>query len=106
MRRMGGGVDCNAFTLRVGYEILVYSNSQLLVAKDVADVIKGVLEPEREVSAEAKRCFLEEGDGFPDSYGESKVFERDPEKLKKMIARKGREARRRFERYDLDGNLE
>ena len=106
MRRMGGGVDCNAFTLRVGYEILVYSNSQLLVAKDVADVIKGVLEPEREVSAEAKRCFLEEGDGFADSYGESKVFERDPEKLKKMIARKGREARRRFERYDLDGNLE
>lgn len=33
MVRLGGGVDCNAATIRIGYEILVYDNAHLLKAK-------------------------------------------------------------------------
>lgn len=31
--RLGGGKDCNAATIRIGYEILVYDNAHLLKAK-------------------------------------------------------------------------
>lgn len=104
MCRMGGGIDSNALTIRFGYEIILTSNSHLLVMKDIADAIKKHIEPNREISEEAKRCFLEEGDGFADKYGEEKVFLRSPQALKDMI-RKGNEyAREKFEHLDLDGN--
>ena len=104
MRRMGGGVDCNALTIRMGYEILYYSTSHLLVMKDIADAIKRQIEPDREIPEEAKRCYLEDGDGFADKYGEEKVFLRSPQKLKKMISKANKDARARFEHLDLDGN--
>ena len=104
MRRMGGGIDCNALTLRMGYEIVYYSTSHLLIMKDVADAIKKQIEPDREISEEAKRCYLEDGDGFADKYGEEKVFLRSPEELKKMIRKANEEARAKFEHLDLDGN--
>jgi hypothetical protein len=68
---MGGGVDCNALTMRVGYEILVYSNRHLLVVKDMANAIKSVIEPEKEIDAKVEKSYLSEGDGYADNYGES-----------------------------------
>lgn len=106
MCRMGGGIDCNTLTLRICYEILVYHSSHLLIAKDIADAIKNRIEPEREIPAEAMKCFMEEGDGFADSFCSSEIFEKDPKKLKKMIAIKNKEARLKFDKYDLDGNLQ
>ena len=34
------------------------------------------------------------------------IFDQDPTRLKKMIARESKNARQRFERFDLDGNIE
>lgn len=104
MRRIGGGIDCNSLTIRMGYEILYYSTSHLLVMKDIADAIKKQVEPNREIPEEAKRCYLEDGDGFADKYGEENVFLRSPEKLKEMIRKANEDARARFEHLDLDGN--
>ena len=104
MRRLGGGVDCNTLTIRMGYEILYYSTSHLLIMKDIADAIKKQTEPNREIPAEAKKCYLEDGDGFADNYGEEKVFLRSPQLLKTMIHKASEEARARFEHLDLDGN--
>lgn len=101
MCRMGGGVDCNALTIRLGYEILVYHSTGLLIAKDIADAIKSQTEPEREIPAEAKRCFLEEGDSYADEYCRCDVFEQEPEKLKRLIAQKSKEARKRFGNKEL-----
>lgn len=106
MCRMGGGVECNAITLRLGYELLFYYNQHLLVAKDIADAVKGVVEPQREISERAQRCFLAEGDGYADDYCRSVEFESDPEKLEEMIAKQSKIARERFEHLDLDGNEE
>lgn len=106
MCRMGGGVDCNAFTIRLGYEILVYHDSHLLIAKDLADAIKNHVGPEREIPAEARKCFMEEGDGYADDYCKMDVFEQDPKRLRKMIAKEKKYARTNFERFDLEGNLE
>ena len=101
MCRMGGGEDCNTLTMRMGYEILVYSNSHLLVAKDIAETIKSVIEPEREIPADAVKCFMEEGDSFADNYGECVVFERDAEKLQKMLEQCGKETLRRYKGCEL-----
>ena len=101
MCRMGGGEDCNTLTMRMGYEILVYSNSHLLVAKDIAETIKSVIEPEREIPADAVKCFMEEGDSFADNYGECVVFERDTEKLQKMLEQCGKEALRKYKGREL-----
>lgn len=106
MRRTGGGVDCNAFTIRIAYDIIVYNTKHLLVAKDMADVIKNNIEPHREITENDCRCFLEGGDGFADEYGKEEVFLSSPEKLEKMIEQQSKEARERFEKYDLDGNLQ
>lgn len=104
MCRMGGGDACNAITLRVGYDILCYSDKHLIIAKDVAEAIKSVVEPTHEIDDATKRCFLEEGDGFADAFGETTIFESDAERLQRMIDRGNREARKRFEHLDLDGN--
>ena len=104
MCRMGGGTDCNALTLRLGYEILVHHSSHLLIAKDIADAIKSQVEPNHELTEEAKKSILSVGDGYADDFGKTEVFEQDPTKLKKMIAKKSKEARDKFEKYDLDGN--
>ena len=101
MCRMGGGEDCNALTMRMGYEILVYSNSHLLVAKDIAETIKSVIEPEREIPAEAKQCFMKEGDSYADNYGECVVFERNIEKLQKMLEQSRKETLRRYKGCEL-----
>jgi hypothetical protein len=101
MCRMGGGEDCNTLTMRMGYEILVYSNSHLLVAKDIAQTIKSVIEPEREIPAEAVKCFMEEGDSYADNYGECVVFERNTEKLQKMLEQCGKETLRRYKGCEL-----
>lgn len=98
---MGGGVDCNALTIRLEYEILVYHSTGLLIAKDIADAIKSQTEPEREIPAEAKRCFLEEGDSYAYEYCRCDVFEQEPEKLKRLIAQKSKEARKRFGNKEL-----
>lgn len=104
MCRMGGGDTCNAITLRVGYDILCYSDKHLIIAKDVAEAIKSVVEPTHEIDDATKRCFMEEGDGFADAFGETTIFESDAERLQRMIDRGNREARKRFEHLDLDGN--
>lgn len=101
MCRLAGGVDCNALTMRIVYDILVYSNHHLLVAKDVAESIKNVVEPDKEIPAETLKCFMQEGDSYADNYGECVVFERDPEKLEQMIEKKWREARRKYKNSSL-----
>ena len=106
MLRMGGGIDCNALTLRLGFEITVYSDKHLIMAKKIADAIKNEIEPQREISEEANKCYMEEGDGYADDYGCCDIFESDQKKLKEMIGRKSKEARLKFEKYDLDGNIE
>ena len=103
MCRVGGGIDCNALTIRFGYEVILASNSHLLVMKDIADIFKRHIEPDREIPEEAKRCFLEEGDGFADKYGEEKVFLRAPQALKDMICKGNEYAREKFEHLTLDG---
>ena len=103
MCRMGGGTQSNALTLRVAYEILCYNTNHLAIAKDIAEAIKSVVEPNKEISPETKRCFMEEGDGYADKYGETAIFESNPDKLKAMIEQKSKEARMRFEHLDLDG---
>lgn len=108
MCRMGGGKDCNAFTIRLAYDIIVYSNKHLLVVKDMADAIKNAVEPDRKIDAklqaEARRCYLEPGDGYADEYGKEEVFLSSPEKLKAMIEDESKKARDIFEKYDLDWN--
>ena len=104
MVRMGGGVDCNTFLLRIADEILVYCNFHLAVMKDIADCIKKHIEPEHEISESAKRCFLKNGDGFADEYGKEEVFMKSPEDLNKMMAEWRKYARDKFEHLDLDGN--
>jgi hypothetical protein len=106
MCRLGGGLECNAMTLRFGYEILLHSSQHMIIAKDIADALRGIVEPDRIVPEEAQKCFLKDGEGFADDYCESVVFESDPQKLQAMIERKSREARQRFEHLDLDGNEE
>jgi hypothetical protein len=104
MCRVGGGLDCNALTIRLAYEIIVYNTSHLLILKDLADSIKNNIEKERDIPEEAKKCFLVEGDGFADDYGEEKVFNQSPQELKKMIEKGKKDALERFEKLDLDGN--
>ena len=106
MCRLGGGVECNAITLRLGYELLFYNNQHLLLVKDIADAVKTVVEPNREISERVQRCFLAEGDGYADDYCSSVEFESDSEKLMEMIAKQSKIARERFEHLDLDGNEE
>ena len=103
---MGGGRDCNALTIRIGYEILVRHSSHLLIVKDIADAIKKEVEPTRAIPEEAKKCFMREGDGYADDFGQMTIFEQDPDKLKEMIKDKKALARRNFEAFDLDGNVE
>jgi hypothetical protein len=106
MCRMGGGKDCNAVTIRLGYEILIYHSSHLLIVKDLAEAIKKHIEPEHTIPDEAKNSFLKAGDGYADDFGKMDIFDQDPARLKKMIARESKKARENFERFDLDGNLE
>ena len=106
MCRMGGGKDCNAFTMRLAYDLTFYSTTHLLAAKDMADAIKNAIEPDREIDAKAKRCYLEPGDGYADKHGSEDVFMRSPEALKKMIEEKSKKARDNFEKYDLDWNIQ
>ena len=86
MRRMGGGTDSNSLTIRMGYEILAYHSSHLLIMKEIADAIKKQVEPNRDLPKEAVRCFQEDGDGFADRYGEERVFLRSPQALNEMIS--------------------
>ena len=106
MCRMGGGVDCNALTIRIGYEILIYNSSHLLFAKDLADTLKSHIEPEHIISEEAKQCFMNVGDGYADKYGETIHFDSNPNRLEAMIKQKSHLARNMFEHLDLDGNEE
>ena len=106
MCRMGGGKDCNAVTIRLGYEILIYHSSHLLIVKDLAEAIKKHIEPEHTIPDEAKNSFLKAGDGYADDFGKMDIFDQDPTRLKKMIARESKSARQTFEEFDLDGNLE
>ena len=106
MCRMGGGVDCNSLTIRIGYEILAYHSSHLLIAKDLADAIKVHIEPQRNIPEEARRCFMEEGDGYADEFCKMEIFDQSPNRLRKMIENGQKYARKKFERFDLDGNIE
>lgn len=104
MCRVGGGVDCNALTIRLGYEIAVFSTSHLLILKDMADALKSYIEPDRQIPEDAKQCFLKTGDGYADGYGETNVFETDPLKLKSLLEKWRKEALEKYEHLDLDGN--
>ena len=106
MCRMGGGRTCNALTLRVCYEILLQSPRSLSISKEIADALKNVVEPDREIPESAKKCYLKEGDGYADDFLQTVVFETDPDELRDMIKRKSKEARTRFEHLDLDGNVQ
>jgi hypothetical protein len=72
--------------------------------KGIADAIKKQIEPDREIPEEAQNCYLKEGDGFADNYGEEKIFKRSPQALKSMIQEANKVARARFDHQDLDGN--
>ena len=82
MCRMGGGVSCNALTMRVAYDVLVTDGRYLAIAKDIAEVIREQVEPDRPISADAVQSFRKEGDGFADAIGETKMFESAPDKLR------------------------
>ncbi len=103
MVRIGGGVDCNAFLLRIAEEILVYCTFHLAVMKDIADCIKKHIEPDHEISESAKKCFLENGDGFADDYGKEEVFMKSPADLNAMIKKWKKNSRDKFEHLDIDG---
>ena len=102
MCRMGGGSVCNALTIRLGYEILVYHSSHLLIAKDLADAIKNQVEPEREITDETKKCFMKEGEGYADDFCKMNIFDQNPKHLRKMIAEESKKARINFERLNLE----
>ncbi len=108
MRRVGGGKDSNSVTIRIGYEILVYSNIHLLIAKDIADAISNNVEPNRIIDEktleEAKLCYSSKGDGYADKFGKSDIFKTDPHDLKKMIQKYSKVALEKYEHLDLDGN--
>ncbi len=104
MVRMGGGVDCNAFSLRIADEILVYCNTHLLIAKDIADTIRKYIEPEHAIPEEAMACFLKGGDGYADDFGKESVFKKSPKDLKEMIDKMNQDALEKYEHFDLDGN--
>lgn len=104
MCRVGGGVDCNAFTIRLGYEIAVFNTAHLLVLKDIADAIKSQTEPNREIPEDAKRCFLSMGDGYADEYGKNDFFETDPVLLKLLLEKWRKNALEKYGHLDLDGN--
>lgn len=104
MVRMGGGIDCNAFSLRIADEILVYCNTHLLIAKDIADTIRKHIEPEHTIPEDAMKCFMKEGDGFADDFGKEEVFKKSPKELKEMIETENKKALQEFEHLDLDGN--
>ena len=110
MLRLGGGKDCNAVTIRIGYEILVYDNAHLLKAKDMADAIHNNIEKDRVVDESiekaAKVCYETKGPGFADVYGTDAVFESDPIKLQKKIKRWSKNALEKYERFNLDGTLQ
>ena len=110
MVRLGGGVDCNAATIRLGYEILVYDNAHLLKAKALADAIHNHIEKDRVVEEDiemaAKVCYEKKGPSFADVYGADPVFESDPLKLKKQIDLWSKQALDKYERFNLDGTLQ
>lgn len=105
MCRIGGGIDCNAVTLRVSYDILVHNDNHLLVVKDIADAIKSCVEPGKDASAEAQDSYLKEGDGYADAFGETVFFESNPSKLREMIASQTKAARKMFGEVDPDGQV-
>ena len=96
MCRIGGGNDCNAFTIRLAYDLIVYNTKHLLVVKDIAGAIKNAVEPDHEIDAKAQKYYLEKGDGFGHEFNSS------PEELKAMIEKESKRARDIFEKYDLD----
>lgn len=104
MVRLGGGVDANAFSIRIAYEILIYNNTHLAIAKSMADAIKSQIEPEHEISESAKKSFMKEGDGYADDFDKEDVFQKSPQALREMIENKNAETREKYEHLDLDGN--
>ena len=106
MCRLGGGISCNSLTLRVGYEIMLHNGQHLIIAKEIADALKSITEPDREIPDDVKKCYLKEGDGFADDFCQSVVFESDPETLQEMLDEKNKQARRNYEHLDLDGNVQ
>lgn len=108
MVRMGGGIDCNAFSLRIAYDILVYCNTHLLIAKDIADTIKKHIEPEHVIDDKAKMCFLKEGDGFADGFvkEDEGEFIKSPKLLKENMDRMNKDMLGKYEKYDLNWKLQ
>ena len=106
MCRLGGGLTCNSLTLRLGFEILVHSPQHLIIAKQIADALKNIVEPDREIPDDSKKCYLKEGDGFADDFGQSVVFETDPDTLQEMLDKYNKLARMNYEHLDLDGNVQ
>ena len=108
MVRLGGGVDCNAVTIRIGYEILVYDNAHLHKVKALADAIHNHIEKDRVVDEAiemaAKVCYEKKGPSFAEVYGADPVFESDPLKLKKQIDLWSKQALDKYEHLDLSGN--
>lgn len=99
MCRVGGGLDCNALTARIGYELLTNQETHLKIVKRLADAIKGQIEPLREIPEGATKFCLKRGDGFLDKYGND--VEKDPAKLKALIHKQEKEARRKYKDKQL-----
>ena len=49
---------------------------------------------------------MEEGDGYADEFCKMEIFDQSPNRLRKMIENGQKYARKKFERFDLDGNIE
>jgi hypothetical protein len=64
MCRIGGGTECNAVTIRMAYDVIVYSSAQNIIAKELADAIASSVEPDREIMNDALKFCLQEGNGY------------------------------------------
>ena len=100
MCRLGGGVSCNAVTLRIGYEVLFYHSQHLSVAKDIADTIKGVIEPDKEIPQELKNYNLKSGVGYVSRSG---ALENDYLKLQELVDDATKLSCEKYKSYDLNG---
>ena len=99
--RIGCGIDCSAFIIRVSYDLLMFDEHHLLIVKELADSIKKHIESDKSIPDEAMLCYLKLGEGFADKFGENIVFESSPASLKKKIEKWRNEAMEKYGQLNL-----
>lgn len=94
MCRVGGGLNCNALTVRIGYELLTNQETHLKIVERLAREIKSQIEPMREIPEGARKFCLSRGEGFLDANGAN--VETVPAKLKAMIKKQEKKIRKKY----------